>query len=799
MLVGQAIRGLAPGAVYHYRLVAVNAEGTSEGPDKTLKTFTPESTTSDTCVNADVRGRQFSSYLPDCRAYEMVSPTDKEGGNIAADPGATQSTPDGEAIKYDSLTAFGDAAGIQTQGAEYISRRAADGSGWTTHGINPEQNSQVSSTVFVTSQYLGFSEDLSKGVYFGISPVLAGHPNVEKTANLYLRTDMLAPPGSYELLSDAVSELPARGWSSQIREMGFAGASADWKHVIFESVNDLTASSSSLSTSVPKLYEWHDGVVSLVGVLPDGEPAAASVAGDGAGGGPGEYENLEEGRNAISSDGSRVIFEGAPLSPEGVSGASGTSGNLYMRIDGTETVQLNVSERSEPDPRGPLPATFAAANADDSEVLFMTVEALTDDAPTGGGLLLYKYDGNAPQGKRITLISRDEEPALGGEGDRAFSVVGASRDFKYIYFVGNDRLIAGQAANPESAFSSGASELYVWHEGTIRLIVARAWRSIFIADGEAGWGEMGFTPAGFVGYAYGFRVTPDGMRVAFESVSRDAAQRAGYDDAAVGPGHEDEFSAYRGCRLVTYPDIGNTCRQVYTYDYASNKLGCASCDPTGAGPETNAGFEDSADTYSFGENTWYQPRAMTSDGRYIFFDSSEPLVPEDTNGKRDVYEYDTSTGSVHLISSGTCNCGSHFVDASANGNDVFFVTAQRLVQADRDAAGDLYDARVDGGIPSQNVAPPSPCEGDDCQGPAKVAPSFSLPASAAFAGGGNAEPSKPSTKVTTRSLTRSQKLARALRACRKRHGARRAACEVLSRKRYGAKRSAARNSRRVGR
>jgi hypothetical protein len=782
VLVSQALSGLASGATYHYRVVASNTEGTTAGPDHTLQTFASPSAAPETCPNAAVRNAQFSTYLPDCRAYEMVSPVDKEGGNITTYPGDTQSSINGDAIKYTSLAAFGDATGIETHGAEYVSQRAADGSGWSTHGINPPQSSKEFS-IFVTAQYVGLSEDLSKGVYFGLTPVTAGHPNVEKVANLYLRTDLLsAPPGSYELLSDSVGGLLPRPQNDNERELEFAGASEDWSHIFFESMADLTADTQSLSPERTKLYEWNDGVVSLAGILPGGEPATESIAGDGAGGGLAyaltDNTNLEPRMHAISADGSRVIFEGGPLGHD-LLASTAIGGELFMRIDGRETVQLNTPG---------TPATFAGANADDSKVLFIE------------NGYLYMYDVNAPEGKHLTEISVDSEPGPGDgseSAERAFAVVGTSSDLSYIYFLGRNRLIAGQSPNPEPL--GRANELYVWHNGLLRLIISRISTGKYAFSGEAGWGEFGFTRSGGYAYQHGFRATPDGRQVMFASLSRDAARRVGYDDERDGPGHEYEFSGRRGCQRVNEEGL---CQQVYIYNYTSDKLACVSCNPSGAPSETNAGFEDEGNAYGAGGYTQYEPRALSDDGRYVFFDSTEPLVTQDTNGNRDVYEYDTVTHSLYLISSGTCSCGSFFVDASPDGSNVFFNTAQRMVSADSDNAVDLYDARMQGGIPSQSTPPVAPCEGDDCQGPANGAPTFSAPASSTFAGAGNGPPAslQPAAKKRSKGLTRAQRLSQALRSCQKQRKGKRVACERRARRRYGPiERSAVRASRPAGR
>src|SRR5262249_48320256 len=111
--------------------------------------------------------------------------------------------------------------------------------------------------------------------------------------------------------------------------------------------------------------------------------------------------------HTISADGSRIVFTAAPFTLPGSIDNTitvvGRAGDLYMRIDGSRTLKLNVSERPdcaahdpcghtpEPDPAGPQPAMYGGASRDDSKVFFTTKEQLTDDANTGD-LKLYRYD-----------------------------------------------------------------------------------------------------------------------------------------------------------------------------------------------------------------------------------------------------------------------------------------------------------------------------------------------------------------------------------------------------------------------
>jgi hypothetical protein len=83
----------------------------------------------------------------------------------------------------------------------------------------------------------------------------------------------------------------------------------------------------------------------------------------------------------------------------------------------------------------------------------------------------------------------------------------------------------------------------------------------------------------------------------------------------------------------------------------------------------------------------------STDGMRVFFQTSEKLVPADTDGSRDVYE--RSGGTTNRVSAGQINgngvFNASFAGASADGTRVFFVTNEPLVAADTDASQDLYE------------------------------------------------------------------------------------------------------------
>ncbi len=126
------------------------------------------------------------------------------------------------------------------------------------------------------------------------------------------------------------------------------------------------------------------------------------------------------------------------------------------------------------------------------------------------------------------------------------------------------------------------------------------------------------------------------------------------------------------------------------------------------------------------------------------------------------------------------------IGASPSGADVYFDTADQLVPQDADTQQDIYDARIDGGFPGPPV--PAACQ-ETCQGSLTPPPPLLSAGSTTFSGPGNAPPPTPAPAATPKPkpLTRAQKLAKALKACKKRPKRQRAACVKQAQKKYGVK------------
>ena len=121
----QSLTSLKPATAYRYRIVAVNSAGPPGGtPGPALVFTTPES------------GGAFS--LLDHRAWELVSPIEKNGGAIqgaGANSGGDvlQAAAGGGAVAYSSASSFAAGALGAPTASQYVSHRQAGG--WSTENV----------------------------------------------------------------------------------------------------------------------------------------------------------------------------------------------------------------------------------------------------------------------------------------------------------------------------------------------------------------------------------------------------------------------------------------------------------------------------------------------------------------------------------------------------------------------------------------------------------------------------------------------------------------------------------------
>jgi hypothetical protein len=684
------------------------------------------------CVNEQLRAEQpYGLELPDCRAYEMVSPLDK--GDSDATRGEARVAVSGEAITYASLGSFANPKGASGY-QQYISRRGSDG--WSTQSITPPFSS-FTTTLFNAYPGQIFTPDLSKGVTLTDVPLASqAQPGYE---NIYVRDTV---DGSYNLVESDVAEGEAYRFRAEPQVLG---ASSDLGDVVFEESGVID--------------EWANGRLNPVNIFPNGEPMGVHASGGGAQ----EYSGHNTWR-AVSADGSRVIVTYPSSFVE-------ANRQLYVREDNTTTVEVSASRRTdcadhnpcsgtlEPDPGGPQSARYWGASVDGSRVFFTSCAKLTDDATAAAptvstedhcqlgqaetGNDLYEYDLESNTLKDLTVDRNIANP----DGAAVLGVVYVSTDGAYVYFVAEGDLAAGAV--------SGQPNLYVTHNGgnpSLIATLAPAESAFEGSDGDrADWASDPGRDS--------VVATPDGTHLAFLSTR----SLTGYDNTDAN---------------TSLPDS-----EVFSYDASAGALVCVSCKPDGARPIGGSTVGHIGDFYG----DLYTRHSYSDDGSRLFFQSNDALVTRDSNGRPDVYEYED--GHIYPISDIAGNFESSFLDASPDGSNVFIGTADQLTPSDSDFRVDVYDAKVGGGFPT-SVSPPTCENGDSCKPPASPQPStFGPPASATFAGAGNITSlpaGKSMTKPKSKRLTRGQRLARALHACRK-NPRKKARCELQAKRRYGAR------------
>jgi DNA-binding beta-propeller fold protein YncE len=724
-----AAEPLLPNTAYRYRFVSQSSGGgPTVGPERDLRTFPLSAEAKADCPNQAFR-TGASASLPDCRAYEMVSPLEKNSSDISLlDSGVIdQASADGEAIAFATFAA----AFADPQGApgvhQYMSARDP-ATGWSTRSIAAPRRS--SSLIFgggFVSPFKFFTEDLCSGweLQDTDTPLVEAAP--PGVPNLYRHRGLLEGCGEedgYELLTpvfpsgfDPEAE-PAKS-RYRPRIQGFSG---DGELTVIRAAAPLTPDASDqLTTEVPptgiyQLYAHEGGQLHLLSVLPNGK-AAADNSSVGTIETPNEATHYRDTNafQAVSSDGSRVFWSDSG-DREGIEASPGIGpGELYLRLNPIEPQSaISAGKCTEP----AKACTLAVSKA--AEALSGTKEARYLSAATDGSHAIFQVGED--------LYGYDVAKALAGEGATTLiasgvsGVMGASLDASRVYLVSSEDLDEGASA--------GQPNLYLHERGEGHTFVATI----------PGIGDE-FGPEGAKSAIDVFpsrrlsRVSPDGLSAAFVSTSRELAESvAGYDNRDIA--------------------TGEPAREVYLYDAVEETLVCASCNPSGARPSGRAADNARAAAQIPAWMTTTHPgRALSEDGSRLLFESYEALVPRDTNGKRDVYQWQRaqseqdclegiggelfvpdSGGCLSLISSGTDSEDVEFVDASTDGDDVFFLTSSSLLPQDIDFR-DLYDARAGGGYPPPPVPEPE-CEGDACQS-APSPPPTPTPASATYRGAGN--------------------------------------------------------------
>jgi hypothetical protein len=691
--------GLKNSTIYHYRVVATSQYGTTEGEDRTF-------------LAPPIMGplpRPGVSGLPDERVYEQVTPSSKNGNSYSAlishNFGIAGS--DGNAIVYPMTGGVGTAyAGIIN---EFVSKRTP-ASGWQTTSTTPKPATINISPVTTPTEMVP-STDFKRFLFTSVSAFVQAEPHHEasgfstSSVNIFLSEN---PAGEPEWLGapQLANPVPAPG-EVRVYDYWVAGASADLGTVYFTYAGTLVPEDAPRASRVESafqtrefaqvssfgFYEWTKGHLVSAGVLPDGTVSAFGAVPAG----------LADGRWAR---GTSLVH-----TARDAQGYEAQAEELRNEVSQDGSRAFFVS----PDPQG--------GSVEPSQLY------VRERTPTGGHVAVLvsasQVGGHeneaAPHGATYSFATPDGSHVFFSNRDRLTEAAPENTEVKeYVYDLDNGSLTyMPDVGGYFTAVSNDGSELLfetegqakLWHAGanggTVTIVTA-------LPGGEPG-GEM-----------TDVHVSDDGQTIVFRH--------------ATAPFHFGEGAA-----------------QIYRYDVPTKELDCISCLPSGATPTGTARMSynnskvGAGESYSNQFGTTIETRGMSLDGNRIFFDTPEALVPQDTNGNRDVYEWES--GIVHLISSGTSADRSLYLDSSETGGDVFFATSQGLVPGDNDGSYDVYDARIP--HPGDNPPPGRvPCQGSVCQGPPSVPDLLGLPASATFSGAGNVT---PTPEVTSKAAKPKQK------------------------------------------
>jgi hypothetical protein len=428
-VVKETIAGLTAGTTYHFRVVAKNGA---------------------TAISSD---RLFVIYasplegLPDGRAYEQASPTNKDGGDVVGDFSVTKATPEGNGISFGSTFGIPGGKGAQELPGYLASR---EGGAWSTQGLLPPPS------VGPRARTIGWTPDYSE--VFSEAFKL-GNPRLKALIGQSTKTQALTVIGPYVAKA----------------EYSLAGTSPDSSSVFFEARAQLPPKAGEPPNPAAiqgalNLYVWNrsSGEVKLAGVFNNGTvPPKGSFAG------PYDWARGTNGVTLRQGGGARNYYlqEEHAITPSGdVYFTAGGTGQLYLRRNPTQpqsemklngkgeeecakaadacTIQVSASHKTDgkgpngTDAAGEQPAIFQAATEDGSTAFFTSPEKLTNDANTG------------PEQPLAAIgTANSETGAIENAEFLPKHAVGVAVDAKYIYWADPAKGTIGRAelSNPASA------------------------------------------------------------------------------------------------------------------------------------------------------------------------------------------------------------------------------------------------------------------------------------------------------------------------------------------------------------
>jgi hypothetical protein len=603
----------------------------------------------------------FRAFLPDCRAFELVTPP-YQGGSPAL---TSFFRPPHISADGKHLVAYNFAGGAGAENDEQVPNEygavyefSRTPSGWSTESLEPPARLSARRT------FLGTSADLSRSLWKLVVQSGEGEEVPLPEGQAYNFAVREAVPGGPARFVDVGPADSPEG----LNEPGVAGVSADLTHVLLDirsKTNQLwPGDKTQLGDS--SLYEYvgtANREPTLVGVRNAGPLEGAPHINEHAElvsecgtilGSAGEASAY----NGVSADGSTVYFtalHGACATP--------TVNELYARIAGAQTFAVSepamtpqreaecsgVCREDENEQGGHTrsPALFEGASQDGSKVFFTTAQPLLNGDENASNDL-YEAEVGPAGVKRLVQVSRGEgvKPAAAD----VVSVARISEGGSHVYFVAKGVLTTTANGEGEVA-ESEAYNLYGYDTTRGKMsFVAK----LLTPQEEAALKKELEEGKGEGGEAIKEKVT--------EVREKDEAIQA--KKAECKKEHEEgKLEEAKACRKEQ-KELEGGLKEVEAE--LSSALAEALAQNIQLRTRVSPRDED-------------RPFETTSDGRFLAFTTARDLTgSEDASTVDQVFEYDAQTGALARVSVGqcptlatTCAPGERFNDNGATTNPLY--------------------------------------------------------------------------------------------------------------------------------
>ena len=406
------LENLQRGVIYHFRLLATNEWGTAASEDQTFNFFPAR------CPNEQLRQETNSAFLPDCRAYELVSPS--SAGSAVLLPEGAPAAPNAEGpSRFAFAAVLGALPGSNspdTRGDTYVATRTA--SGWVSHYVG------ILGSEHLAAANLGELNLLSDS-------------SMDKLIDFDNPSDptVIRAPFAWDAEGNSLGRWPQGVGNLVLNGDANVGAfqpSPDFTHLVISS-NNVEWAPGGLTHEPGSVYDYDTttGDTSLISRMPNGgsieqepsynpsppneSPVPASFIEL-----PNYFPKLmrrgipSQYQQGVSPDGTRILMAvptGAPCSMDSYGCEEPAAVHLYIRI--SDAITIDVSQGHV--------RRLRRHDADASKVYFISAEQLTsEDHDTSADLYMWSQ---APEeeGQPLTLISGGNANSGLGNSDNCSS------------------------------------------------------------------------------------------------------------------------------------------------------------------------------------------------------------------------------------------------------------------------------------------------------------------------------------------------------------------------------------------